>query len=348
MTTKPLTSTARLQFHNGFTLADGAALVPYLAQLGISHLYASPIFKARAGSTHGYDIVDHNQINPELGGIDALREMVAALRAHDMGLILDIVPNHMGVGGADNALWMDVLEWGRASAYAEFFDIDWDPPDATLRGRMLAPFLGDAYGTVLADNQLKLRFDPADGRLFVDYYGNRFPINPRDYAAILLSEGGPLETVAREFNDLPVDRDEMRAAAEAARAELRRPEYAQPGFAPKLDTCASAALCVRTAAVSAATSSCDAVAQAANPRTAATERIVRMSGRTLHPDVTEKCLDWGPIGPRGPKPTTFTIPTGYAATNREGRRRGGDAWCSAFLRTCCGRARSRRTLRRPS
>ena len=227
MALKNLTATARLQFHKGFTLDDGAALVPYLAKLGISHLYASPIFRARAGSTHGYDIVDHTEINPELGGMEALRRMVAALRARDMGLILDIVPNHMGVGGDDNAWWMDVLEWGRASPYAEFFDIDWDPPDATLRGRVLAPFLGDAYGTVLAAGDLKLQFDPRDGRLFAGYFNNRFPINPRDYAAILLTEGGPLETVARAFADLPVERAELRQAAELARAELRRPEHAQ-------------------------------------------------------------------------------------------------------------------------
>ena len=227
MATKNLTATARLQFHKGFTLDDGANLVPYLAKLGISHLYASPIFRARAGSTHGYDIVDHTEINPELGGMEALRRMVAALRAQDMGLILDIVPNHMGVGGDDNAWWMDVLEWGRASPYAEFFDIDWDPPDATLRGRVLAPFLGDAYGTVLAAGDLKLKFDPRDGRLFADYFDNRFPINPRDYAAILLTEGGPLETVARAFADLPTERREMREAAGLARAELRRPEHAQ-------------------------------------------------------------------------------------------------------------------------
>ncbi len=228
MNVRPLTATARLQFHKDFPLDRATGLVPYFARLGISHLYASPIFKARSGSTHGYDIVDHTQINPELGGEAALRRLVEALRAHDMGLILDIVPNHMGVGGADNAWWLDVLEWGRASAYAEFFDIDWDPPDATLRGRMLAPFLGDAYGAVLARNELKLTFDPADGRLVVDYFGNRFPINPRDYTSVLLAEGGRLETAARAFSDLPADREGMRAAAAAAREELKRPEYAQP------------------------------------------------------------------------------------------------------------------------
>ena len=108
----PFTATARLQFHKDFTMDAAAALVPYYASLGISHLYASPLLKSRSGSTHGYDIVDHNRIDPELGGEPALRRLVAALRAHGMGLVLDIVPNHMGVGGDDNAWWLDVLEWG--------------------------------------------------------------------------------------------------------------------------------------------------------------------------------------------------------------------------------------------
>jgi (1->4)-alpha-D-glucan 1-alpha-D-glucosylmutase len=222
---KPLSATARLQFHKDFPIGAATSLIGYFAELGISHLYASPLLKARPGSTHGYDIVDHNQVNPELGGEPALRGLVAELRRHDMGLILDIVPNHMGVGGADNAWWLDVLEWGRASIYADFFDIDWDPPDPTLRGRMLAPFLGAAYGEALAQDQLKLRFDAEDGRLSVEYYGDRFPLNPRDYTSVLLHAGGILEAPARAFADLPADRDEMRAAAEAARMELRRPDY---------------------------------------------------------------------------------------------------------------------------
>ena len=136
---KALSATARLQFHKGFTLDDAAALVPYFSKLGISHMYASPILKARAGSMHGYDIVDHNLVNPELGGEEALRRLVTALRAEQMGLILDIVPNHMGVGGNDNGWWLDVLEWGRSSAHAEYFDIDWDPPDSSLRGPHAGP-----------------------------------------------------------------------------------------------------------------------------------------------------------------------------------------------------------------
>ncbi len=144
---KPFTATARLQFHKDFTMdmRGGAGAVlrqpRHLPPLRLAPAEIPP------GSTHGYDIVDHNQIDPELGGEDALRRLVAELRRHDMGLVLDIVPNHMGVGGADNAWWLDVLEWGRASAYAEYFDIDWDPPDASLRGRMLAPFLGRPMAT---------------------------------------------------------------------------------------------------------------------------------------------------------------------------------------------------------
>ena len=225
---KPFTATARLQFHKDFTLDAAAALVPYFASIGISHLYASPLLKSRPGSTHGYDIVDHNQIDPELGSEAALHRLVAELRRHDMGLVLDIVPNHMGVGGADNEWWLDVLEWGRASAYAEYFDIDWDPPNASLRGRMLAPFLGSPYGECLQNKDLTLQFDPADGRFFVGYYTHRFPINPRDYPSILLTGGGPLEEPARKFGELSAtNRDAMRSEAAAAREALRAPELAQ-------------------------------------------------------------------------------------------------------------------------
>src|SRR5918911_1391042 len=156
-------ATYRLQFHKEFTFRDALAIVNYLAELGISHLYASPIMEARPGSTHGYDIVDHNRLNPEIGSRKEFEALVGTLRSHGMGLILDIVPNHMGVGGADNAWWLDVLEWGRASPYADYFDIDWDPPDASLRGRLLAPFLGKPYGECLDDGELRLCFDPSDG-----------------------------------------------------------------------------------------------------------------------------------------------------------------------------------------
>jgi (1->4)-alpha-D-glucan 1-alpha-D-glucosylmutase len=222
-------ATARLQFHRDFPLSRGTALVPYLHRLGISHVYASPLLTSRPGSTHGYDIVDHTRIDPELGGEAALRDLVAALRTHDMGLILDIVPNHMGVGGADNAWWLDVLEWGRASPYAEFFDIDWDPPDATLRGRLLAPFLGAPYGEVLQAGDLVLQFDDRDGRFFVSAYGvHRFPIAPRDYAEILRAGGGTPADVTAPFGATG-GRTETRARAAVERGALCDAHARRPG-----------------------------------------------------------------------------------------------------------------------
>ncbi len=231
---KPLTATARLQFHSRFTLDDGTALVPYLSKLGASHVYASPLLTARAGSTHGYDIVDHNRINPELGGEEALHRLVAALRAEGMGLILDIVPNHMGVGDHDNAWWLDVLEWGRHSPYAEYFDIDWDPPDSSMRGRLLAPFLGRPYGECLEAGDIALHWDAATGRFTARYFVHHFPINPRDYAAVLLTPGGVLEEPARRFAELGSGgRTEVREAAAAARRELSEPQFA-PAMAEAL------------------------------------------------------------------------------------------------------------------
>jgi (1->4)-alpha-D-glucan 1-alpha-D-glucosylmutase len=217
-----LRATARLQFRRDFPLDQATDLVPYFSQLGISHVYASPLLKSRPGSTHGYDIVDHNAINPELGGEPALQRLVETLRRHDMGLILDIVPNHMGVGGADNAWWLDVLEWGRSSPYAEFFDIDWDPPDINLRNRLLAPFLGTPYGEALQGGDLVLHFDLADGRFFVAAYdAHRFPIAPRDYPMILRAAGGRLDDLVPLFSGFgAAGRDTTRRRAASGRAAL--------------------------------------------------------------------------------------------------------------------------------
>jgi (1->4)-alpha-D-glucan 1-alpha-D-glucosylmutase len=209
-------ATARLQFFSGFTLDDAVPIVPYLAALGISHLYASPLLKARPGSTHCYDIVDHNEINPELGGIDALRRLMAALRAQNMGLLLDIVPNHMGVGGADNAWWLDVLEWGQASRYAEFFDIDWTPPDTSLTHKLLAPFLGAAYGEVLESGTLQLKCGQTGG-LYIEYHEHRFPISVRSAALVLHGEPA-CKDISHAFADAarrPGSNLAYQAAAEA-------------------------------------------------------------------------------------------------------------------------------------
>ena len=136
-------ATYRLQFTKDFGFAQAADLASYLAELGISHVYASPYLRARPGSTHGYDIVSHTELNPELGTPESFDRMAAALRENGLGQILDFVPNHMGVGGADNPWWLDVLEWGPESEYAGWFDIDWDSDRRYLQNKLLVPFLGD-------------------------------------------------------------------------------------------------------------------------------------------------------------------------------------------------------------
>jgi (1->4)-alpha-D-glucan 1-alpha-D-glucosylmutase len=173
----------RLQLHAGFAFADAARLVPYLADLGVSHLYSSPILTARAGSMHGYDVVDPTRVNPELGGEAGLRQLVAALRAAGLGLIVDIVPNHMAVGGSDNEWWLDVLRHGPASRYAGFFDIDWNPADPSLRNKLLAPFLGQAYGEALRAGELRLAED-AGGAPIICYFDNAYPVAPSDHPEI--------------------------------------------------------------------------------------------------------------------------------------------------------------------
>jgi len=142
-------ATYRIQLNAGFTFRDAAAIVPYLAALGISHVYCSPYFRARSGSMHGYDVVDHNSFNPEIGTREDFEHFVTTLRTHDMGHILDIVPNHVGIMGSDNEWWSDVLENGEASVNAEYFDIDWMPANPVLAHKVLVPVLGDPYGIVL-------------------------------------------------------------------------------------------------------------------------------------------------------------------------------------------------------
>ncbi len=142
-------ATYRLQFNAGFTFVHARDLVAYLHMLGISHVYASSFLTARSGSPHGYDIVDHNALNPEIGDAASFSAYIDTLHRYGMGQLLDIVPNHMGVGGDDNVWWLDVLEHGEASAYAPYFDIDWHPVNPALHNKVLLPFLADHYGTVL-------------------------------------------------------------------------------------------------------------------------------------------------------------------------------------------------------
>ena len=218
-------ATYRLQFNKDFTFDDAVKILPYLARLGVSHVYCSPILRARPGSMHGYDIVAHDEINPELGGAEGYERFSAALRQHGMGQLLDMVPNHMGVLGADNAWWMDVLENGQASAYAHYFDIDWYPVNADLRGKVLVPALGDHYGNVLAGKDLVLAFERDAGAFALRYHEHRFPLDPRTYpvllqrAEALLPQGearAALSSLSAAFGHLPA-RDAADAAAIAER-----------------------------------------------------------------------------------------------------------------------------------
>jgi (1->4)-alpha-D-glucan 1-alpha-D-glucosylmutase len=176
-------STYRLQFHRGFTLRQACELAPYLAQLGVTDCYASPLLAARAGSTHGYDIVDHSRLNADVGTPEDFAAFSDALAQHDMGLLLDFVPNHMGVDPAANLWWRDVLENGPSSPYARFFDIDWDPIQPELKGKVLLPILGDQYGLVLEQGHLQLALE--DGALALRYFDHNLPINPRQGRLVL-------------------------------------------------------------------------------------------------------------------------------------------------------------------
>ncbi len=177
-------ATYRLQLRaDGFTFEDAAALVPYLDALGIGDAYLSPLFRARDQSPHGYDVVDHGTVEPSFGGEEGLAKLSEQLRAHNMGLLLDVVPNHMGVDDAQNRWWQDVLTYGEGSRYAGHFDIAWDPPVEAIRHKVLLPVLGDYFGRVLEQQELKLLYE--SGRFWVNYYERRYPVAPATWSPIL-------------------------------------------------------------------------------------------------------------------------------------------------------------------
>ncbi|WP_040619582.1 malto-oligosyltrehalose synthase [Rhodovulum sp. PH10] len=221
-------ATYRLQLTGKFGFDDAAALVPYLKALGISHLYASPFLKARAGSTHGYDIVDHDALNPEFGGDEAFERLSDALAKADIGLILDFVPNHMGVGYADNAWWLDVLEWGQRSPHADSFDIDWETLPFRGQGGLLLPILGKSYGEALDDGDLVLKYDAGEGSFSVWYFDHRLPIRPNRYGDILktvVAEAGAGDTpVGKKLLEIadrfPDPNEPTREHAPAFKADL--------------------------------------------------------------------------------------------------------------------------------
>jgi (1->4)-alpha-D-glucan 1-alpha-D-glucosylmutase len=179
----PPTSTYRLQLHGGFGFKDAQAIVEYLDALGVSHVYASPYLKAETGSAHGYNLVDPTQLNPEIGSEEAFDSWLAALRARGMGHVVDFVPNHMGIRTGENAWWTDVLENGRCSRFADYFDIDWAPLKEGLRGRVLLPILGAPYGEVLERGELALA--RTGGAFLVSYFERRLPVSAPTLAPLL-------------------------------------------------------------------------------------------------------------------------------------------------------------------
>ncbi len=176
-------STYRLQFHADFTFRDAIAILDYLQGLGITDIYASPFFQAGTGSTHGYDVADHNQINPAVGDDSDFRKFVSELQRRDMGLIMDFVPNHMGISESLNSWWMDVLEEGTASNFAKYFDIDWYLTKKAFAEKVILPILGDRYGVVLESGALRLNYE--EGAIFLMCYESRLPISPQSVPSIL-------------------------------------------------------------------------------------------------------------------------------------------------------------------
>lgn len=188
-------ATYRLQFNADFTFADAQELVAYLEALGISDIYASPLFKPRPGSTHGYDTVDYGQFNPALGTAEDFNALADALREREMGVLLDIVPNHMGVS-TENTWWFDVLKHGPSSEYAHYFDIEWRPQNRMLDDKILIPLLGDHFGRILEAGELEVVYWHGD--FYVHYYEHQFPMTPESYGSIL----------SEVLNLLPADLDD--------------------------------------------------------------------------------------------------------------------------------------------
>jgi (1->4)-alpha-D-glucan 1-alpha-D-glucosylmutase len=202
-------ATYRLQFNKDFTFAQAKGLVSYLSRLGISDLYASPIFKARQGSLHGYDATDPTQLNPELGTEQEFEELAQELKSHQMGLLLDIVPNHMAAH-PENPWWVDLLENGPSSPYADFFDIDWNPPGGIVQNQVVLPILGKPYHEALESGELVLALD--DAGLHIRYYDNRLPLEIKSYGMllsrsidILMSQLGASHPALAELQQLAAD-----------------------------------------------------------------------------------------------------------------------------------------------
>lgn len=237
------TSTYRLQMHAGFTFAQAAGIVRYLADLGVSHAYLSPYLQAASGSTHGYDVIDHSRVNAEVGGLEGHAFFCSALGATDMGQVIDIVPNHMAIT-QENRWWRDVLTHGPASRFAGHFDVDWDPPQATLQNTVLLPILGDHFGVELEAGHIKLVFE--DAWFHLEYYEHRLPVSPATLDGLLRQAGAHLRSddlafVGAALGRLPgsdeTDRGSVRQRwrdTEVLKRQLARLSEENPGFAPTI------------------------------------------------------------------------------------------------------------------
>ena len=238
-------ATYRLQLHAGFGFDDAAAIAPYLADLGISHLYASPYLQAGAGSTHGYDILNHHRVNAELGGPAGHVRMCETMGKHGLGHILDIVPNHMSIASRDNAWWWDVLENGPSSRYASYFDVDWHAPEEKLRNTVLLPILGDHYGRVIEAGEI--RIERAGGAFVFRYHDHVGPVAPRSLDNLLASAAGRCESdtlafIADAYANLPLSTLTDRASVtrrhrdkQVLAAEIERLCKQDPAVAAAID-----------------------------------------------------------------------------------------------------------------
>ena len=238
-------ATYRVQLGPGFGFDEAAALAPYLAALGVSHLYSSPYLQAARGSTHGYDVIDPTRVNGELGGAPAHERLCQALGEHGLGQVLDIVPNHMAITESENVWWWDVLENGPSSRYAAYFDVDWDPPQERFRNTVVLPILGDHYGRVLEAGELKLV--RREGSFEVCYFDHRMPVSPRSLDSLLAEAAGrcgstELGFLADVLGRLPIatatDRESVarrHRAKEVARRQLARLLGEQPEVARAVD-----------------------------------------------------------------------------------------------------------------
>ena len=242
---RPPLATYRLQIQPAFPFDAVARIADYLAELGVTHVYSSPVFQAMPGSVHGYDVIDHHKPNEELGGWSGHEQMCQALAQHQLGQVLDIVPNHMSIASRHNRWWWDVLENGQASRYAAYFDVDWNPPEERLQEVVVLPVLGDHFGRVL--EKFEIRLVRHGGTFIFEYYERKFPVAPRSLNDLLRAAADrigsdELSFLADAYGRLPISTATDRRSVnlrhrdkEVLRRLLERLCHEQPSVAQSID-----------------------------------------------------------------------------------------------------------------